>query len=227
VNATSNLAGLESECGNLTLVTADPCKNRVIAGVAKRGLYATSDRGATWNKLSSAPGSANIVHRPSSIVFDPEHHDVIYESGIYGALNDGDSSSVVTFTFSEAPVGFDASDIVALNGTVTGLTATGNPLVYTATFTADDGFTGTGSVTVDAAKFTDAALNTNVAATPATVTIDTQNPTVTVAFVASALSDTTNASVVNFALASRVFSVGQTIRFSSSRHFGATSSASR
>jgi hypothetical protein len=88
-NVTGMLAGLESECGNLTLVAADPCKNRVIAGVAKRGLYATSDRGATWNQLSSAAGSANIVHRPSSIVFDPEHHDVIYESGIYGALNDG------------------------------------------------------------------------------------------------------------------------------------------
>jgi hypothetical protein len=88
-NVTGMLAGLESECGNLTLVAADPCKNRVIAGVAKRGLYATNDRGATWRQLSSAAGSVNIVHRPSSIVFDPEHHDVIYESGIYGALNDG------------------------------------------------------------------------------------------------------------------------------------------
>jgi photosystem II stability/assembly factor-like uncharacterized protein len=88
-NVTGMLAGLESECGNLTLVAADPCKQRVIAGVAKRGLYATSDRGATWSKLSSAAGSANIVHRPSSIVFDPEHHDVIYESGIYGSFSDG------------------------------------------------------------------------------------------------------------------------------------------
>ena len=28
-----------------------------------------------------------------------------------GALSDGDNSSLVTFTFSEAPVGFDAADI--------------------------------------------------------------------------------------------------------------------
>jgi hypothetical protein len=88
-NVTGMLAGLESECGNLTLVAADPCKNRVIAGVAMRGLYATSDRGESWVKLSSGSGTADIVHRPSSIVFDPEHPDVIYESGIYGKLDDG------------------------------------------------------------------------------------------------------------------------------------------
>ena len=63
-----------------------------------------------------------------------------------GSLNDGDTSSQVTFTFSEAPVGFTAADITAVGGTVTGLTATADPLVYTATFTATDGFSGTGSV---------------------------------------------------------------------------------
>ena len=49
------------------------------------------------------------------------------------SLNDGDSTSTVTFTFSEAPVGFEASDIAAVGGTVSGLAVTGNPLVYTAT----------------------------------------------------------------------------------------------
>ena len=57
-----------------------------------------------------------------------------------GSLSDGDSQSVVTFTFSEAPVGFGAGDIAAAGGTLSGLTATRDPLVYTATFTADDGF---------------------------------------------------------------------------------------
>ena len=42
----------------------------------------------------------------------------------------------VTFTFSEAPVGFTASDLTAANGIVSALTATANPLVFTATFTA-------------------------------------------------------------------------------------------
>src|SRR5205823_12673844 len=56
-----------------------------------------------------------------------------------GALNDGDNSSVVTFTFSEAPVGFDASDITATHGTVSGLAATANPLVYAPTCTPPNG----------------------------------------------------------------------------------------
>ena len=69
---------------------------------------------------------------------------------------------------------------------------------YTAVFTADDGFEGQGSVTVDAAKFTDAALNANEAATPDTVTIDTANPTVAIDIVDTALSDTDNSSLVTF-----------------------------
>jgi photosystem II stability/assembly factor-like uncharacterized protein len=89
INATGNLAGLASECGNLTLVAADPCSDRVIAGVAKGGLWLTTNRGAAWTKLGSGAGSQNIAHRPASIVFDPDHPHVFYESGIYGALNDG------------------------------------------------------------------------------------------------------------------------------------------
>ena len=44
---------------------------------------------------------------------------------------------MVTFTFSEAPVGFTPADITAVGGTLSGLAATADPLVYTATFTAD------------------------------------------------------------------------------------------
>ncbi|NMG77755.1 Ig-like domain-containing protein, partial [Aromatoleum diolicum] len=75
------------------------------------------------------------------------------------ALSDTDSSSQVTFTFSEAPVGFTAGDIVAVGGTVTNLQATANPLVFTATFTATDGFSGTASVSVADNLYTNAAGN--------------------------------------------------------------------
>ena len=81
-NVTTNLAGMASECGNLTLVAADPCSKKVIAGVAKGGLW--QSEGGSWTKLGSGAGSANIVHRPSSIVFDPQYPQVFYESGIYG-----------------------------------------------------------------------------------------------------------------------------------------------
>ncbi|WP_245486432.1 Ig-like domain-containing protein, partial [Mesorhizobium sp. M5C.F.Ca.IN.020.29.1.1] len=75
------------------------------------------------------------------------------------ALSDGDASSTVTFSFSKAPVGFTADDIAAAGGTLSGLAATSDPLVYTATFTATDGFAGTGSVSVAAGSYTDASLN--------------------------------------------------------------------
>ena len=84
---TANLAGTASECGNLTLLAADPCSKKVVAGVAKAGLW--QSEGGDWKKLGSGAGSANIAHRPSSIVFDPQHPEVFYESGIYGSFGDG------------------------------------------------------------------------------------------------------------------------------------------
>jgi hypothetical protein len=83
VNATGNLAGLESECGNLTLVSAMPDSELVIAGVAKRGLYVTSDGGKHWASLGSGTGSATITNRPSAIVYDPEDSSTFWEAGIY------------------------------------------------------------------------------------------------------------------------------------------------
>ena len=113
-----------------------------------------------------------------------------------GSLSDTDNSSQVTFTFSEAPTNFDAADISAVGGAISGLTVTANPLVYTATFTATDGFSNTGSVTVGTA-WQDAAGNAGVGGSD-TVTIDTLNPTVAVNIVDASLSDTDNSSQVTF-----------------------------
>lgn len=86
INATGSLAGLASECGNLTIVSAKPCSTAVIAGVAKAGLFATDDGGQSWAPLGTGPGSAVITNRPAAIVYDPEHPEVFWEAGIY---NDG------------------------------------------------------------------------------------------------------------------------------------------
>jgi photosystem II stability/assembly factor-like uncharacterized protein len=83
VNVTSNLAGLASECGNLTRVSARPGSRLVIAGVAHGGLYGTTDGGTTWSALGTDAGSATIINRPSAIVYDPVHPEVFWESGIY------------------------------------------------------------------------------------------------------------------------------------------------
>jgi photosystem II stability/assembly factor-like uncharacterized protein len=86
VNATGNLAGMQSECGNLGLVSVQPCSNRVITGVALKGLWETLDGGQTWTALGSGAGSAAITNRISAIVYDPQDPQIFWESGIY---NDG------------------------------------------------------------------------------------------------------------------------------------------
>lgn len=84
VNVTNNLANLPSQCGNLTLVSAIPYNNQVIAGVAGVGLYMTSNDGASWSEMGQGTGSASITNRPGYINFDLSHQGTFWESGIYG-----------------------------------------------------------------------------------------------------------------------------------------------
>lgn len=82
-NVTGNLANMQSECGNLTMLSATPDSDMVIAGVAHVGVFATTDGGAHWDELGTGAGSATIINRPSSIVYDPDHAGTFWETGIY------------------------------------------------------------------------------------------------------------------------------------------------
>src|SRR5579859_5205957 len=57
-NVTSNLANMQSECGNLTLLSSTPGVNTLIAGIAQQGLWASADGGASWQRLGTGQGSA-------------------------------------------------------------------------------------------------------------------------------------------------------------------------
>ncbi len=83
INVTGNLANMPSECGNLCLLSVVPGQDRILAGIAQRGLWQTTDGGATWTPLGQGPGSDAIVNRPSRIVYDPTNAEVFWESGIY------------------------------------------------------------------------------------------------------------------------------------------------
>src|SRR6266436_5405181 len=85
VNVTGNLAEMPSECGNLCLLSAVPGQDRIIAGIAKRGLWQTVDGGASWQALGQGPGSDTIVNRPSRILYDPIDPRTFWESGIYNS----------------------------------------------------------------------------------------------------------------------------------------------
>jgi hypothetical protein len=86
VEAATNLAGLESECGNMSLVSARPDRDVITAGIALQGLWASADGSAEWAPLGKGSGSAVITNRPSSIVYDLQNPETYWESGIY---NDG------------------------------------------------------------------------------------------------------------------------------------------
>ena len=75
------------------------------------------------------------------------------------SLSDNNPTSLVTFSFSSAPTGFTDADITVTGGTLSAITQIGNSSNYRATFTATDNFVGTGSVSVTAGSYTDAAGN--------------------------------------------------------------------
>lgn len=84
-NVTSNLAGMESACGGLSVLSAKR-DNVVLAGVNQHGLWATTDGGESWHELGQGEGSEPIpitagVH---SITFDPADSNVYWLAVIYG-----------------------------------------------------------------------------------------------------------------------------------------------
>ncbi|HEY0457147.1 MAG TPA: hypothetical protein VGE41_12285 [Verrucomicrobiae bacterium] len=86
INVTGNLADMPSECGNLCLLSVVPGQDRIIAGIAKRGLWQTTDGGRSWTELGQSVGSDKIVNRPSRILYDPKVANVFWESGIYNSF---------------------------------------------------------------------------------------------------------------------------------------------
>ncbi len=96
------------------------------------------------------------------------------------AVKSGETATI-TFTFSEAPIGFVAGDVTTTGGTLSGLAVTGDAKVYTATFTPTPGTaSGNASITVAAGNYTDAAGNNGNAGTTPAISIDTQAPTLVI-----------------------------------------------
>ena len=105
VDATANLAGMASECGNTSFLSADPGRDRLIAGIALNGLWANDAGTDQWVQLGTGPGSAAITNRTATIVFDPDNPDRFWESGHYGGPG--------AFVTTDGGVTFQALDDVA------------------------------------------------------------------------------------------------------------------
>jgi hypothetical protein len=79
---TANLAGMSSECGNMDGVYPSPSSDMLIAGVARQGLWKSTDGAVSWQRIGTS--GDKILNRTSMIVFDPDHPGTFWESGIYG-----------------------------------------------------------------------------------------------------------------------------------------------
>ncbi|GAP95481.1 Ig-like domain-containing protein [Leptolyngbya sp. NIES-2104] len=127
-------------------------------------------------KFTDAAGNDNIVSTPVNVTGDTLKPEVTIASN-KTAFKAGETATV-TFTFSEAPTGFDDSDIAVTGGALTGLTVDpSDSKIYTATFTPTaDTNSLTGAISIAANKFTDAAGNDNIVSTPVSVNGDTLIP---------------------------------------------------
>jgi len=130
-------------------------------------------------KFTDAAGNANNVAGALSptLAIDTKPPTVAITSSLT-TLKAG-TTATITFKLSESSTTFTASDVIVMGGTLSNFAGTG--ATYTATFTPTAGLVGTGTFSIDAGAFTDAADNPNVAGTLATpLRIDMVVPTITI-----------------------------------------------
>jgi len=95
-NVTANVGGETWGYAGVCLLAAVPDSADVIAGVSERGLWLSSDGGASWKKLG-ANDKEQIKHRPHKIVFDPQNPAVFWVSGCYAPAPFKTSDGGATF----------------------------------------------------------------------------------------------------------------------------------
>lgn len=125
---------------------------------------------------SGCPSDTTDTSFVRNVDLDPPTIEIAAASG---SLNSGQSTTV-TFTLSEASTDFDASDIIAMGGSVSAFSGSGTS--YQATFTPDPDSIAGGSVSVASGTFSDPVGNFNVDGADTnnqvTFAIDTQTPTI-------------------------------------------------
>ena len=162
----------------------------------------TIDLDSSLSGITDASGNELLVGRSADEIYEVDRLDPTVTVAIAEAqLTDATPGSSVSFEFSEDVTGFTVDDITPSNGTLSAFTTIdGNS--YSVTFTATDGFDGTGTVTVEA-SYSDSLGNPGTTGSD-TVDIDRANPTVTVNIVDVSLNDVDNDSTVTFEFSEEV-----------------------
>ncbi|WP_166455021.1 Ig-like domain-containing protein [Duganella alba] len=175
-----------------------------LAGQAA-GIGAVSVATGAYTDLAGNNGAGGVV---PTITYATVAPGVAILSDVT-ALKAGDVANI-TFKFSSAPVGFTFGDITVNGGTLSGLSATADPLIYTAVFSATAGVAnGSGAISIASGTFADTLGNLGVGGTMAAITVDTLAPTLAISSSASALNSTTTATITfTFSEAPASFTLG-------------------
>jgi outer membrane protein OmpA-like peptidoglycan-associated protein len=147
------------------------------------GSGSISVAGATF---TDAAGNSNTASSATTISYDTLVPTVSLARTGSGTLRSGQTDTF-TFTLSEAATDFVVGDITVSGGTLSSFAATSST-VYTVIFTPTaDTQSGSGSISVAGATFTDAAGNSNTASSATSISYDTAVPTVTITRAGSVL----------------------------------------
>ena len=184
-----DLADVTVENGALSAftVTADPL-------VYTATYTPTDDLEDATNMISvgtgytDAAGNTGTAAASANYTIDTLAPSVTITSDV-SAVKIGETATI-TFTFSDDPVGtFADEDIATTGGTLSPISGTADPLVYTAIFTPTPGTaSGTASITVADGSYTDAAGDAGTAGTTPAISIDTLAPTVAITLADSTLT---------------------------------------
>ncbi|WP_427773128.1 Ig-like domain-containing protein [Comamonas thiooxydans] len=136
-----------------------------------------SGSGVLQVRVADGAGNTGAVYA-AAYTLDQSLPTVVISSDV--ATVNAVTPALITFTFSEAPVGFSAAAISVAGGTLGALTATSDPKVFTATFTPNSGVAnGSAVISVNTGSYTDAAGNAGTAGMLSSLQIDTVAPTAT------------------------------------------------
>ncbi|MFT5589711.1 MAG: hypothetical protein ACI9ZF_001889, partial [Bradyrhizobium sp.] len=170
-----SLSGFTTVSGTVYTATFTPTANSTTP--------ATVD--VAGSAFTDAAGNANIAATQLRLSVETQAPTVVITSND-SALSVGETATL-TFTLSEAASNFAAGDISVAGGSLSGFT-TVSGTVYTATFTPTANSNTPATIDVAGATFTNAAGNTNTAATQLSLNVDTLAPTVVITSNDSALS---------------------------------------
>ncbi|EPR5033663.1 Ig-like domain-containing protein [Vibrio alginolyticus] len=182
------IAGSGAEAGNSVTVTITDNNNSVSRTVTAGNTGAWTTIGSEFDVSAFNNGTLTVAASQSdaagntssidstTITLDNVRPTVSLSSSDLDLIS-GETASI-TFTLSESSSDFTESDVTVTGGSLSNFAGSGDN--YTATFTPDRDSTSTATINVAADFFTDAAGNSNTAASQLSITVDSLVPSVTI-----------------------------------------------